>query len=72
MKGTLKSHGGITVCGLAIVEENTANETGGTNKLKGISKLNNLVTEAGGHVWCAYQNWGSHDSSCSWPTLVAY
>ena len=47
MKEALKSHGGVTGCRAAIVEVNTANETGGTNKLKGISKLNNLdFTEA--------------------------
>ena len=35
---------------------NLANETDGTNKLKGISKLNNFeFMEAGIRVWCAYQ-----------------
>ena len=56
MKEALESHGGITGCRAAVAEVNTANETGGTNKLKGISKLNNFeFTEAGIRVWCAYQ-----------------
>ena len=55
MKEALESHGGVTGCRAAVVEVNTANETGGTNKLKGISKLNNFeYTEAGIRVWCAY------------------
>ena len=33
-----------------------ANDTGGTNKIKGISKLNNFkFSEDGIRVWCAYQ-----------------
>ena len=56
MKEALESHGGITGCRAAVAKINTANETGGTNKLKGISKLNNFeFTEAGIRVWCAYQ-----------------
>ena len=56
MKEALESHGGITGCRAAVANINTANETGGTNKLKGISKLNNFeFTEAGIRVWCAYQ-----------------
>ena len=48
MKEALKSHGGITGCRAAVAEVNTANETDGTNKLKGIPKLNNFeFTEAG-------------------------
>ena len=37
-----KAHGGITECRAAVEKINTSNETGGTNKLKGISKLNNF------------------------------
>ncbi|KAK2562735.1 hypothetical protein P5673_014452 [Acropora cervicornis] len=56
MKEALESHGGITGCRAAVAKINTANETGETNKLKGISKLNNFeFTEAGIRVWCAYQ-----------------
>lgn len=56
MKEALEAQGGNTGCKAAIAEVNTANETGGTNKLKGISKLNNFeFTEAEIHVWCAYQ-----------------
>ena len=56
MKESLESHGGITGCRAAVAKINTANETGETNKLKGISKLNNFeFTEAGIRVWCAYQ-----------------
>ena len=56
MKEVLQSHGGITECRAAVEEVNTANETGGTNKLKGTSKLNNFeFTEAGIRVWCAYR-----------------
>ena len=56
MKEALESHGGITGCRAAVAEVNTATETGGTNKLKGISKLNNFeFTETGNCVWCAYQ-----------------
>ena len=56
MKEALESHGGVTGCTAAVAEMNTANETGGINKLKGISKLNNFEsTEAGMRVWCAYQ-----------------
>ena len=51
-----RSPGGITGCRAAVAKINTANETGGTNKLKGISKLNNFeFTEARIRVWCAYQ-----------------
>ena len=42
MKEALESHGGITGCRAAVAEVNTANETGGTNKLKGLHKLNNF------------------------------
>ena len=56
MKEALESHGGITGCRAAIAKINTASETGGTNKLKGISNLNNFdFTEAGIRVCCAYQ-----------------
>ena len=56
MKEALESHGGIRGCRAAVAAVNLANETGGTNKLKGISKLNNFeFTEAGIRVWCAYQ-----------------
>ena len=56
MKEALESHGGITGCRTAVAAINTMNETGGTNKLKGISKFNNFeFTEDGIRVWCAYQ-----------------
>ena len=45
MKEALESHGGITGCRTAVAAINTVNETGGTNKLKGISKFNNLRFE---------------------------
>ena len=56
MKEALESHGGITGCRTAVAAINTVNETGGTNKLKGISKFNNFeFTEDGIRVWRAYQ-----------------
>ena len=40
----------------AVAAVNLANETGGTNKIKGISKLNNFeFTEEGIRIWSAYQ-----------------
>ena len=42
MKEALKSHGGVTRSRVAVAAINLANKTGGTNKIKGISKLNNF------------------------------
>ena len=42
MKEALKSHGGVTRSRVAVAAIILANETGGTNKIKGISKLNNF------------------------------
>ena len=56
MKEALESHGGIRGCRAAVAAISLANETGGTNKIKGISKFNNFeFTEDGIRVWCAYQ-----------------
>ena len=56
MKEALESHGGIRGCRAAVAAINLANETGGTNKIKGISKFNNSeFTEDGIRAWCAYQ-----------------
>ena len=40
MKEALGSHGGVRGSRVAVAAVNLANETGGTNKIKGISKLN--------------------------------
>ena len=42
MKEALKSHGGVTRSRVAVAAIILAYETGGTNKIKGISKLNNF------------------------------
>ena len=42
MKEALKSHGGVTRSRVAVAAINLTNKTGGTNKIKGISKLNNF------------------------------
>ena len=56
MKEALESHGGIRRCRAAVAAINVANDTGGTNKIKGISKLNNFeFSKDGIRVWCAYQ-----------------
>ena len=56
MKEALESHGGVTGSRVAVAAVNLANETGGTNKIKGISKLNNFeFTEEGIRSWSAYQ-----------------
>ena len=56
MKEALESHGGIRGYRAAVAAINVANDTGGTNKIKGISKINNFeFLEDGIHVWCAYQ-----------------
>ena len=56
MKEALESHGGIAGCRAAVAEIVVEKETGGGNKLKGISKFNNFeFTEAGIRVWRAYQ-----------------
>ena len=57
MKEALESHGGVRGSRVAIAAVNLANETGGTNKIKGISKLNNFeFTEEGIRSWSsAYQ-----------------
>ena len=56
MKEASESHGGITGCRTVVAAINTVNKTGGTNKLKEISKFNNFeFTEDGIRVWCAYQ-----------------
>ena len=56
MKEALESHGGVRGSRVAVAAVNLANETGGTNKIKGISKLNNFeFTEEGACSWSAYQ-----------------
>ena len=46
----------ITKFKASVAAINVANDTGGTNKIKGISKLNNFeFSEDGIRVWCAYQ-----------------
>ena len=56
MKEALESHGGVRGSRVAVAAVNLANETGGTNKIKGISKLNNFeFTEEGIRIWSAYQ-----------------
>ena len=56
MKEALESHGGVRGSRVAVAAVNLANETGGTNKIKGISKLNNFeFTEEGIRSWSAYQ-----------------
>ena len=46
----------ITKFKAAVAVINVASDTGGTNKIKGISKLNNFeFSEDGIRVWCAYQ-----------------
>ena len=56
IKEALESHGGIRGCRAAVAAINVANDTGGTNKIKGISKLNNFeISEDGIRVRRAYQ-----------------
>ena len=56
MKEALESHGGVRGSRVAVAAVNLANETGGTNKIKGISKLNSFeFTEEGIRSWSAYQ-----------------
>ena len=56
MKEALESHGGVRGSRVAVAAVNLANETGGTNKIKGISKLNNFeFREEGIRSWSAYQ-----------------
>ena len=56
MKEALESHGGVRGSRVAVAAVNLANETGGTNKIKGISKLNNFeFTEEGIRIWSAYK-----------------
>ena len=56
MKEALKSHRGDTRSRVAVAAINLANDTGGTNKTKGISKLNNFgFTDEGIRIWSAYQ-----------------
>ena len=57
MKEALESHGGIRGCRAAVAAINVANDTGGTNKIKGISNLYNFeFSEDGIRIWCSYQN----------------
>ena len=42
MKEALKSYGGVTRSRVTVAAVNLANETVGTNKIKGISKINNF------------------------------
>ena len=42
MTEALKSHGGVTGSRVAVAAINLANETDWTNKIKGISKINNF------------------------------
>ena len=56
MKEALESHRSIRGCRAAVAAINVANDSGGTKKIKGISKLNNFeFSEDGIRVWCAYQ-----------------
>ena len=56
MKEALESHGGVRGSRVAVAAVNLANETGGTNKIKGSSKLNNFeFTKEGIRIWSAYQ-----------------
>ena len=56
MKKALESRGGVRGSRVVVAATNLANETGGTNKIKGISKLNNFgFTDKGICIWSAYQ-----------------
>ena len=64
-KEALDSHGGVRGSRVAIAAVNLANETGGTNKIKGISKLNNFeFTEEGIRSLSAYQIGRGKPVSC--------
>ena len=55
MKEALESDGGVKGCKAAVAAIDPLNETGGSNKLKGISKFNNFeFTKDEIRVWCAY------------------
>ena len=62
MKEALESHGGVRGSRVAVAAVNLANETGGTNKIKGISKLNNFEftkegIRIGVHTKLVPENW---------------
>ena len=57
MKNALESYGGVKGCRAAVVQVNVSAENSSTNKIPGISLLNNFAfVESGIRVWRAYNN----------------